>query len=554
MTRRLPIVLLPLLGVLLVLPACHQAVRSSEAPWDMHRRHVAVVQVPRYVPLPPHTPQDRNQFDALDEAGFLSPLHDPLSSFSADVDTASYAVVRRFLQDRSELPPEAAVRLEELINYFQYDYAGPGDATGPDGRPAPLAADVEVTAAPWAEDHRLVRVGVQAREMDTEDRPSAHLVFLIDVSGSMNSPDKLPLVVDTLTSMLDWLRPDDRVTVVTYAQRTDTVIRHERVERDDRIRRRLQDLTAGGATRGSRGLDRAYELAERYADEHGINRVILATDADFNEGTTDRDELIEMVRDRADQGISLSILGVGLDNLQDGAMEALTNVGDGDYAYLDDADEARRTVQRMVTGGMQVVARDVKLQVEFNPTRVARYRLLGYENRALEDHEFDDDDIDAGEVGAGHQVTALYEVVPLDPADVGDAGELPGQPRTRYTETPELTDAADTDELLTVRIRYQHPRTQVDGQWVESPSQLIEHHVVDAGTGLDEASPDTRFAAAAAGFGMLLRGSDHSGDATWDSVVELARSGVTSRTDPLRPQLVQLARTAQRLQSRSSMR
>jgi Ca-activated chloride channel family protein len=457
----------------------------------------------------------------------------PLSTFGMDVDTASYANIRRFLRDGS-LPPPDAVRLEELVNYFHYDYPQPrGDA--------PFGATVEVAACPWSETHKLVRVGVKAKDLARGERPRANLVFLLDVSGSMEPENRLPLVKRSLRLLLDKLTPRDTVGIVTYAGEARVALEPVALTADGKQRTTavLESLRAGSGTHGSAGIQNAYAMATNHFVKEGVNRVILCTDGDFNIGITDRGELLNLITQEAKSGVFLSVLGFGMGNLKDATMETLADQGNGNYAYLDSFSEARKVLVEQLDGTLVTVAKDAKVQVEFNPARVASYRLLGYEKRLLRDRDFNDDTKDAGEVGAGHSVTVLYEIVPVGP-------NLAGVDPLRYAE--KNADAAGavaklkpihTDELLNLKLRYKQP----DGD----KSRLIEQAVKDGDREFAQAGSDFKFAAAVAGYGMLLRDSPHKGDLTWEKVLRLAEQGLGDDKEGYRAEFVDLARTAQKL-------
>jgi Ca-activated chloride channel homolog len=437
------------------------------------------------------------------ENAFTETRQHPLSTFSLDVDTASYSNVRRFLEGRS-LPPADAVRIEELVNYFPYDYAQP---KGPDR----FAADLEVAPAPWKPEHRLLRIGLKTADLDLANRPAANFVFLVDVSGSMNQPNKLPLVQQSLRLLVDQLAPRDRVALVVYAGSAGLVLPSTAGDEQGTIVSAIDRLRAGGSTNGGQGIELAYAEAARNFVKGGVNRVVLATDGDFNVGVTSEGGLVRLVEEKAKGGVFLSVLGYGMGNLKDSTMEALADKGNGNYAYIDSLREARKALVEQMAGTLVTVAKDAKIQVEFNPALVRAYRLLGYENRLLRPEDFKDDTKDAGEVGAGHTVTALYEIVP---AAVAGSGR-PVDP-LRYVAPGQLTDAARSGELLRLKLRYKEPegRKSRQQQWT----------LVDRGQSLSAASDDFRFAAAVAGFGMLLRDATDKGAATYASVLELAES------------------------------
>jgi Ca-activated chloride channel family protein len=468
-----------------------------------------------------HEPWNTESYDRLEDNPFRSPRVAPLSTFSVDVDRASYANVRRFL-DRGTLPPKDAVRIEELVNYFPYADVAParGDV--------PLRITTEVAAAPWHPSHDLVRIALRARDVDMRRAPASNLVFLVDVSGSMQGPGRLPLVKQSLALLVDQLREEDHVAIVVYAGSAGLVLPSTSGGDKHRILAALDRLEAGGSTAGGAGIRLAYDVVSRGFIRGGNNRVILCTDGDFNVGQSSDGALVRLIEQRREEGAFLTILGFGMGNYKDSKMEKLADAGNGNYAYIDDLLEARKMLVKEMGGTLLTVAKDVKLQVEFNPSRVAAYRLLGYEDRLLRDEDFADDTKDAGDVGAGHTVTALYEVVRADaPLDV----PLPEAGALRYQRPAE--SVAPSDELLHVALRYKEP----DG----GRSRLVTQPVA-ARRGAP--SESMRFASAVAGFGMLLRGSPYSGSLTWSRVVALARGARGDDPDGYRADFIRLAELA----------
>ncbi len=451
---------------------------------------------------------DRHNFNTesyahIDENDFKLVGASPLSTFSIDVDRASYANVRRFIQD-GERPPVDAVRIEEMINYFPYEW---GEVAGEH----PFAVATEVWEAPWKREHRLVRIGLHARSIDTEDLPPSNLVFLLDVSGSMTPHNKLPLLKKAFALLVDQLRPEDRVAIVVYAGAAGMVLPSTPGNRKNEILAALERLRAGGSTAGGAGIRLAYETAREHFIDGGNNRVILATDGDFNVGASSDGEMVRLIEKERESGVFLTVLGFGTGNLKDSRMEQIADHGNGNFHYVDGLLEARKVLVEEMGGTLLTLAKDVKLQIEFNPARVAGYRLIGYENRLLADEDFNDDTKDAGELGAGHTVTALYEVVPAGlpvPGD-RDVDALRYQPRA---DDPPLS--AFEGEMMYVKVRYKDP----DG----AKSRLLEHAVADRP---GAPSTDFRFATAVAGFGMLLRDSEHAGTLSLDDVVTLAENG-----------------------------
>jgi len=473
---------------------------------------------------------DREGYAAIVENPFVSPAEAPLSTFSIDVDTASYANVRRFLT-AGRLPPRDAVRIEELVNYFRYDLPQPGGD-------APFSVTVEATGCPWAAGRRLVRVALQGRTVDRRARPAGNIVFLVDVSGSMRDADKLPLVQRALAMLVEELGEDDRVAIVTYAGDAGLVLPPTGGERKERILAAIDSLTPGGSTHGSAGIELAYEQAAAGFIPGGVNRVILATDGDLNVGVTDDAALVELIRRKAAGGTFLTVLGVGTGNLQDAKMEKLADNGNGVYAYLDGLREARKVLVEQLTGSTITIAKDVKIQVEFNPARVASYRLIGYENRVMAAADFRDDRKDAGEIGAGHAVTALYEIVPAGAAAPAAGGPEPlkYQSRPEAAAAPAGPAAPASGEMLTVKLRFKRP----DGD----TSTLLEAPLTDAGGGFAAAPADFRFAAAVAAFGMRLRGSSHAGTATLADVATIAGGALGPDAGGYRAEFLDLVRKA----------
>ncbi len=467
------------------------------------------------------------------ENAFRHPQEQPLSTFSIDVDTASYALVRRFLHDR-QLPPPDAVRLEEMLNYFSYDDALP---EGDD----PFSVSLETAACPWRAGHRLVRVGLKGREIAAAARPGTSLVFLVDVSGSMNEPNKLPLVKQSLSMLVEQLTENDTVTIVTYAGDAGLKLAPTSGEKKGRIRAAIDALSAGGSTNGSAGIEMAYSQAAAAFVKGGSNRVVLATDGDLNVGVTSDAALVELIKHKASGGVFLTVLGFGEGNLQDEKMEKLADNGNGLYAYIDGAREARKVLVEQLTGSTVTIAKDVKIQVEFNPTQVAAYRLLGYENRIMATEDFRDDTKDAGEIGAGHGVTALYEIVPIATAAQSPVGPEPlkYQPQSPVAAKPEPAPADGgpiSSELLTVKLRWKAPHGDT--------STLREFPLEDSGATFENASTNLRFAAAVAQFGMLLRGSEHRGQATLAHVTATAAGALGTDPGGLRAEFLDLVREA----------
>ena len=455
------------------------------------------------------------------DAGFLGVADNPLSTFGIDVDRASYSNMRRFLP-RGMRPPVDAIRVEELVNYFTYDYPAPGAGH-------PFSVTTEVGAAPWQPRHRLVRIGIQGRNIANEDLPPGNLVFLVDVSGSMEPPAKLPLLKSALRLMVAQMRPRDRVAIVVYAGEAGLALPPTSGENKSEILYAIERLRAGGSTAGGAGIRLAYEVARENFSGEGNNRVILASDGDFNVGPSSDAEMIRLIEKEREAGVFLSVLGFGAGNLKDSKMERLADHGNGNYAYIDGEREAAKVLVSEFAGTVFTIAKDVKVQVEFNPREVRSYRLIGYENRALRAEDFADDGRDAGELGAGHSVTALYEVVPAGVEGPG-AGE---PPPLRYRGRGDLSRRAASGEMGFVQLRYKRPEG--------SESILLERPLADGG---GDGSPDLRFAASVAAFGMLLRESEHAGDFSPGDVIELARASMGDDEEGYRREFVELVRQA----------
>ena len=481
----------------------------------------AVAPHPRLDPRP-RPDWNTEAYDRIYDNPFLAVGSNPLSTFSIDVDRASYSNVRRFLNG-GQLPPPDAVRIEEMINYFTYDYPEPRGEH-------PFSVTTEVAAAPWQPAHKLLRIGLQAKRIDTRELPPSNLVFLLDVSGSMQSPDKLPLVKSAMRMLVDELRPEDRVAIVVYAGAAGLVLPSTRGDQKEAILDAIESLEAGGSTAGGAGIRLAYDIARENHLRDGNNRVILATDGDFNIGPSSDAEMIRLVEEKREGGTFLTVLGFGTGNLKDAKMEKLADHGNGNYAYIDNLLEAKKTLVTEMGGTLLTIAKDVKLQLEFNPARVQAYRLIGYENRLLRDEDFNDDTKDAGEMGAGHSVTALYEIIPVG---VRSPVEIRGVDPLRYQSPSERDRAASTEELLFVKLRYKQP----DGE----TSRLFFHAVPDRDTRLSE---DFTFSTAVAAFGMLLRDSEYKGSATLEQVIEMAHRGRGSDEQGYRAEFVRLAEVA----------
>jgi Ca-activated chloride channel family protein len=471
---------------------------------------------------------NREDYAALTDNPFKAVTQDPLSTFSIDVDTASYANLRRFL-NQGQLPPKDAIRIEEMINYFSYTYP---DAAGEH----PFTVNTEISTAPWNQKHRLVRIGIQGKKVDVSKLPPSNLVFLLDVSGSMNNHDKLPLLKQALALLVNNLRVNDRVSIVVYAGAAGLVLPSTPGSDRGTILAALESLSAGGSTAGGAGIKLAYQVARQNFIKEGNNRVILATDGDFNVGVSSDGELVSLIEEERKSGVFLTVLGFGTGNYQDAKMEQLANKGNGNAAYIDSILEAQKVLVTQMGGTLLTIAKDVKLQLEFNPAKVKGYRLIGYENRILAAQDFNDDKKDAGELGAGHSVTALYEIVPA-----GSPEPLPGVDELKYQKVEVAPAAQNSPELMTIKLRYKQPTGDV--------SQLIEHPLVDADVGFDSTSEDFRFATAVAEFGMLLRDSPYKGEASFDNLIARAKSAMGKDENGYRFDFVGLAQKAKLLKA-----
>jgi len=460
------------------------------------------------VPAPPKPMQadaaefNTEEYGRFEENEFLAVADNPLSTFSVDVDRAAYSNVRRFLRD-GQRPPRDAVRIEEMVNYFTYDYPDPSGAQ-------PFSVTTEVAGCPWNERHRLLLVGLQGRRMKTADLPPNNLVFLIDVSGSMFEPNKLPLVKQGLELLVNQLRPQDRVAIVVYAGNAGLVLPSTPGSNKGAILSAIQGLEAGGSTAGGAGIKLAYQVAKENFLDGGNNRVILATDGDFNVGASSDGELEQLIESKRNDRIFLTVLGFGTGNVKDSKMELLADKGNGNYAYVDSLAEARKVLVSEMGATLFTIAKDVKLQIEFNPSKVAAYRLIGYENRILRKEDFNNDAKDAGDIGAGHSVTALYELVPPG-ADAVTSSVDPLKYQAAHVAT-------SSPEMLTLKLRYKEPESET--------SKLLTYTVSDSKADVTAASNNLRFASAVAEFGMLLRNSKHKGDATYDEARQLAQKSL----------------------------
>lgn len=467
-----------------------------------------------------------DRFARIEDNRFVNTSDAPLSTFSIDVDTASYAKVRALL-NRNSLPRPDAVRIEEFLNYFDYGYAPPADDR-------PFAASMQIATCPWNPKHRLARIGIKGRVVE-ENRPSSNLVFLLDVSGSMDEPNKLPLVIKGMKMLTKQLTENDKVAIVVYAGAAGLILDATRGDQKQQIVSALERLKAGGSTNGGQGIVLAYQIAQDNFIVGGTNRVILCSDGDFNVGVTGQDQLTSLVKKNAKSGIFLSVLGFGIGNHNDAMMEQISNEGNGNYAFIDHKSEARKVLVEELGGTLVTIAKDVKIQIEFNPKEVSSYRLIGYENRVLAAEDFDNDKKDAGEIGAGHTVTALYEIVPTRKKNE----KRNAADQLRYQKQITFSKEANSGEMLTLKLRYKNPQDQ--------DSTLIEYPISDAGMSFSEADRDFRFAASVASFGMLLRDSPHKGNATFDHVARMAREGAKGDETGYRIEFVEMVAKARQL-------
>jgi Ca-activated chloride channel family protein len=474
-----------------------------------------------HITLPPHG-MNTESYTPVGENRFINAINDPLSTFSIDVDTASYANVRRFITGGS-LPPVSAVRIEEMINYFSYDYPQP--QTGP------FSITAEVGTSPWNPEHKLVRIGLQAKEIAAQELPPSNLVFLIDISGSMNNVNKLPLLQQSMLMLVDELDEKDRVSIVVYAGADRVVLPPTSGKDKETIRKAITGLTSGGSTHGSSGIVTAYKYAEQVFMPKGNNRVILASDGDFNVGVTSRGELKKLIEEKRSSGVYLTVLGFGMGNYHDDTMEILADSGNGNYGYIDSLLEAKKVLIKERASTLFALAKDVKIQIEFNPAHVGAYRLIGYENRMLADEDFKDDAKDAGEIGLGHSVTALYEIIPAGAANIPEVDAL------KYSKI--VAPAESAGELMTIKLRYKPLDTET--------SVLKSITVKNSTTPLEKQSSDFRFAASVAGFAMKLKESEFTQQMSYPELLKLAKSGRGTDDEGYRAEFIRLIEMTQLL-------
>ena len=473
--------------------------------------------------LSPPPPQQRNAetYKEIKENSFVAVAQQPVTTFSADVDRAAYANVRRII-GYGQIPPKDAVRIEEMVNYFDYDYPAPEE-----GSASPLRVSPELAPAPWNPNHLLLRIGLQAKKIDLAKAPPSNIVFLIDVSGSMDEENKLPLLKSSFKMLLGQLRPDDKIAIVTYANGTKVALPSTSVKDKEKIIKVLDNLYASGGTSGGKGIQLAYEQAQKSFIKNGNNRIILATDGDFNIGINNTTDLEKFIKKQRESGIYMSVLGFGIGNYRDDMAETIADKGNGNYAYIDNITEAKKVLVNELSGTLFAVAKDVKLQLEFNPKYVKEYKLIGYENRMLANEDFTNDKKDAGEIGAGHTVTALYELVPSD----GKVAQS-----LRY-QSQELNEKGKGNELGFLKIRYKDPKVK-DTKSVEITEPLVFNKKA-----LKETSTDYRFAASVAEFGILLRDNSNKANATYDQVIELAEGAIGKDPEGYRKEFVRLVKS-----------
>ncbi len=500
------------------------------------RRHKKAMMDMAYAPMIAYEsdykiPQfDTEGYTTINENEFLAAIKNPLSTFSIDVDVASYANMRRFLNN-GQKPPTDAIRIEEMINYFNYEYPQPV-------RDVPFSVNTEIASCPWNEDHKLVHIGLQGKKIPTDNLPPSNLVFLIDVSGSMQDVNKLPLLKSAFKMLVEEMRDKDRVAIVVYAGAAGLVLPSTPVSNKEKIMTALGRLSAGGSTAGGAGIKLAYDVALENFKEGGNNRIILATDGDFNIGASSNAEMERLIEKKRDQGVFLTVVGFGMGNYKDDKMEILADKGNGNYAYIDNLQEAKKVFVNEFGGTLFTIAKDVKLQVEFNPAKVQAYRLIGYENRKLKAEDFNDDKKDAGELGSGHTVTALYEIIPM-----GVKSEfLKSVDPLKYQKNEVEKNSYNSKELMTLKLRYKSP----DG----NNSKLITTTILDNNKDWKNSSDNFRWSAAVAGFGMLLRESDFSQKVDIASVIKLAKGAKGDDDEGYRSEFIRLVESSRFVASR----
>ncbi len=508
-------------------PAIQATGRPENKTTNIHKRMVSMADqsYAQSTPYPtrPHPPKDRENYKKFDDMSIQSVINKPVSTFSIDVDTGSYANVRRIL-NQGQIPRKDAVRIEEMINYFSYNYLPPKDPK------IPFKAHTEIAPSPWNTEAHLLHIGIKGFEHESTQRPAANLVFLLDVSGSMNRPDKMGLLKSSLKLLTKQMTADDRVSIVVYAGAAGVVLEPTAGSNQAKIAAALDQLNAGGSTNGAAGIHLAYQLAEQHKIEDGINRILIATDGDFNVGTTNFEALKELVEEKRKNGVSLTTLGFGTGNYNDHLMEQLADVGNGNYAYIDTIKEANKVLVEQISSTLFTIAKDVKIQVEFNPDVVKEYRLIGYENRQLNNEDFANDKVDAGEIGAGHTVTAIYEIV-LN----GQQGWLPDSRYQKQTVTNNISN-----EIAFLKIRYKNP-DQANSQLLQWP--ILKEQI----STLSQVSDEFKFAASVAAFGQTLRNDTYLKSFNYDDILSLARNSKGSDQFGYRGEFLQLVSLAKGL-------
>ncbi|MHC4458196.1 MAG: vWA domain-containing protein [Planctomycetota bacterium] len=503
--------------------ASHQSIGNYvENPYT----HPLPVRLSQYQSVEGISDFNTEEYDRIYENRFKDAAQNPLSTFSIDVDTASYSNLRRFIRD-SRMPPKDAVRIEEMINYFNYSYPQPNGEH-------PFSIETEISQCPWNRENKLVHIGLQGKDLDYHDLKPSNLVFLIDTSGSMASKNKLPLLKKAFRLMIDELNEQDGIAIVAYAGSAGLVLPFTPVSEKHKILASLDDFRAGGSTAGGAGIKLAYKVARENYISGGNNRVILATDGDFNVGVSSTADLVRLIEEGRKDNIFLTICGFGMGNYKDGRMEQISNAGNGNYFYIDNIREAQKVFATQLQATLFTIAKDVKIQVEFNPVKVKAYRLIGYENRILADEDFNDDIIDAGELGAGHTVTALYEIIPS-----GSTRAVRKTDALKYQENEVTAEASASNEIMTIKFRYKPPR--------EESSKLIKTSVIDEDFTFQEASENFRFSAAVAGLGMLLRDSKFKGDLTYQKIVSIAKNSKGKDAFGYRSEFINLVETCELL-------
>lgn len=503
--------------------ACNTG-QHSNAKNSIHAVTVHEITPPAIPGAATDTLYNTEDYDNIVENKFLATLPNPLSTFSIDVDEAAYSNIRRFLQNGS-IPPAGAVRIEEMINYFDYTYPKPANGD-------PFTVNTEIAGCPWSPQHKLVHIGLQCKEIPIDNLPASNMVFLVDVSGSMNDPNKLPLVKASLTMLTEQLREKDKVAIVVYAGNAGLVLPPAGGADKIKIREAIDNLEAGGSTAGGEGIRLAYKIAKENFIKKGNNRVLLATDGDFNVGISSDDELVRLIEKERENGVFLSVLGYGTGNYKDNKMQQLADKGNGNHSYIDNINEAKKVLVNEFGSTLFTIAKDVKLQLEFNPSKVQAYRLIGYENRMLAAEDFNDDAKDAGELGSGHTVTALYEIIPVGMKDEFTGAVIP----LKYQSAEKKTINDNPDEIMTIKLRYKQPD--------EGESRLISYPVIDQSMQLSNTSDNFRFSAAVAEFGLMLRSSAYKQQSSYEQVIGLARSAKGDDKNGYRAEFIKLVETA----------